>query len=47
MPATAYRGVIGETNFTPQGDLNHGAISVFTVFTYRGGEKALLGIVKR
>lgn len=44
MPATAYRGVIGETNFTPQGDLKHGAISVFT---YRGGEKALFDIVKR
>lgn len=43
MPATDYRGVIGETSFTPQGDLKHGAISVFT---YKSGKKALLDIVK-
>ncbi len=43
MPATDYRGVIGETSFTPQGDLKHGAISVFT---YKGGRKALLDIVR-
>ncbi|WP_426356329.1 branched-chain amino acid ABC transporter substrate-binding protein [Burkholderia sp. R-40] len=43
MPATDYRGVIGETRFTPQGDLKHGAISVFT---YRSGRKALLDIVR-
>ena len=43
MPATDYKGVIGETSFTPQGDLKHGAISVFT---YRSGKKALLDIVK-
>ena len=43
MPATDYRGVIGETSFTPQGDLKHGAISVFT---YRSGRKALLDIVR-
>ena len=39
MPATDYKGVIGETSFTPQGDLKHGAISVFT---YKSGKKALL-----
>ncbi|MDI9690587.1 branched-chain amino acid ABC transporter substrate-binding protein, partial [Burkholderia cenocepacia] len=43
MPATDYRGVIGETSFTPQGDLKHGAISVFT---YKSGRKALLDIVR-
>lgn len=43
MPVTVYRGVIGETRFTPQGDLKHGAISVFT---YKSGRKALLDIVR-
>ncbi|EGD00818.1 putative periplasmic solute-binding protein, partial [Burkholderia sp. TJI49] len=43
MPATDYRGVIGETSFTPQGDLKHGVISVFT---YKGGKKSLLDVVR-
>ncbi|MBN3819651.1 branched-chain amino acid ABC transporter substrate-binding protein [Paraburkholderia sp. Se-20369] len=43
MPATDYHGVIGDTSFTPQGDLKHGAISVFT---YQGGRKVLLDVVK-
>ncbi|CAB3750339.1 hypothetical protein B7G54_06410 [Burkholderia puraquae] len=43
MPAADYRGVIGETSFTPHGDLKHGAMSVFT---YKSGKKALLDIVK-
>ncbi|MCQ4437304.1 ethanolamine utilization protein EutJ, partial [Clostridioides difficile] len=43
MPATDYKGVSGETSCTPQGDLKHGAISVFT---YKSGKKALLDIVQ-
>ncbi|WP_166912690.1 MULTISPECIES: branched-chain amino acid ABC transporter substrate-binding protein [unclassified Burkholderia] len=43
MPATDYHGVIGETSFTAQGDLRHGAISMFT---YRDGRKVLLDVVK-
>ncbi|CAD9224048.1 hypothetical protein BCEN4_370169 [Burkholderia cenocepacia] len=43
MPATVYRGAIGETRFTPRGDLKHGAISVFTC---KSGRKALLDIVR-
>ncbi|MXN76174.1 ABC transporter substrate-binding protein [Burkholderia sp. 4701] len=43
MPATDYRGVIGDTSFTPQGDLRHGAISVFS---YQDGRKVLLDIVR-
>ncbi|KWI43267.1 branched chain amino acid ABC transporter substrate-binding protein [Burkholderia stagnalis] len=43
MPATDYRGVIGDTSFTPQGDLKHGAISVFS---YKDGKKVLLDIVR-
>ncbi|WP_413227312.1 hypothetical protein [Burkholderia cenocepacia] len=43
MPVTVYRGALGETRFTPHGNLKHGAISVFT---YKGGRKALLDIVR-
>lgn len=43
MPSTDYKGVIGETSFTPQGDLRHGAISIFS---YRDGKKVLLDVVR-
>jgi branched-chain amino acid transport system substrate-binding protein len=35
--------VIGETTFNAQGDLKHGAISIFS---YKGGKKALLDVVQ-
>lgn len=43
MPTTDYKGVIGETSFTPQGDLKHGAISIFS---YKEGKKVLLDVVR-
>ncbi|HEY3536837.1 MAG TPA: branched-chain amino acid ABC transporter substrate-binding protein [Trinickia sp.] len=43
MPATDFHGVIGETSFTSQGDVKHGAISIFS---YRGEKKILLDIVR-
>lgn len=43
MPSTDYQGVIGETSFNAQGDLKHGAISVFS---YGGGRKALRDVVR-
>ncbi|WP_010089758.1 branched-chain amino acid ABC transporter substrate-binding protein [Burkholderia ubonensis] len=43
MPATDYRGVIGETRFTPQRDRKHGAISVYS---YQAGKKVLLDVVR-
>ncbi|MFM0290014.1 branched-chain amino acid ABC transporter substrate-binding protein [Paraburkholderia megapolitana] len=43
MPATHYRGVIGETSFDAKGDLQHGAISLYT---YKDGKKQLLDVVK-
>ncbi|QCP54787.1 branched-chain amino acid ABC transporter substrate-binding protein [Trinickia violacea] len=43
MPSTDYKGVIGETSFTAQGDLKHGVISVFS---YKDGKKILLDIVR-
>jgi branched-chain amino acid transport system substrate-binding protein len=43
MPSTDYKGVIGETSFTAQGDLKHGAISVFS---YKDGKKILLDVVR-
>jgi branched-chain amino acid transport system substrate-binding protein len=43
MPSAAYKGVIGETSFTAQGDLKHGAISVFS---YKDGKKVLLDVVR-
>ena len=43
MPSTDYKGVIGETSFTAQGDLKHGVISVFS---YKDGKKILLDVVR-
>lgn len=43
MPSTDFHGVIGETSFTPQGDIKHGAISVFS---YKDGKKILLDVVR-
>ncbi|MFM0551610.1 branched-chain amino acid ABC transporter substrate-binding protein [Paraburkholderia sediminicola] len=43
MPSADYKGVIGETSFTAQGDLRHGAISVFS---YKDGRKILLDVVR-
>ncbi|WP_439654738.1 branched-chain amino acid ABC transporter substrate-binding protein [Trinickia terrae] len=43
MPSTRYKGVIGETSFTAEGDLQHGAISIFS---YKGGKKVLLDVVR-
>lgn len=43
MPSADYKGVIGETSFTAQGDLRHGAISVFS---YKDGKKILLDVVQ-
>jgi branched-chain amino acid transport system substrate-binding protein len=43
MPATDYKGVIGETTFDSKGDLKHGVISLYG---YKDGKKALLDVVK-
>jgi branched-chain amino acid transport system substrate-binding protein len=43
MPATDYKGVIGETTFDSHGDLQHGVISLYD---YKGGKKTLLDVVK-
>ncbi|WP_449180594.1 branched-chain amino acid ABC transporter substrate-binding protein [Trinickia sp. YCB016] len=43
MPSTDYKGVIGETTFTAQGDLKHGVISVFS---YKDDKKILLDVVR-
>ncbi|WP_254699884.1 branched-chain amino acid ABC transporter substrate-binding protein [Trinickia violacea] len=43
MPATDYKGVIGETTFDGKGDLKHGVISLYG---YKDGKKALLDVVK-
>jgi branched-chain amino acid transport system substrate-binding protein len=43
MPATDYKGVIGETTFDAKGDLKHGVISLYG---YKDGKKALLDVVK-
>lgn len=43
MPSADYKGVIGETSFTAQGDLRHGAISVFS---YKDGKKILLDVIR-
>lgn len=42
MPATDYKGVIGETQFDSKGDLKHGVISLYH---YQGGKKTLLNEV--
>lgn len=44
MPATDYRGVLGETQFDAKGDLRHGVISLYK---YIGGKQALLGVVEK
>ncbi|ALK29013.1 Amino acid ABC transporter, periplasmic amino acid-binding protein [Burkholderia plantarii] len=43
MPATDYKGVIGETVFDSKGDLKHGVISLYD---YKGGKKTFLDQVK-
>ncbi len=43
MPATDYKGVIGETEFDSHGDLKHGVISLYH---YKDGKKTLLNEVK-
>jgi len=43
MPATDYKGVIGETQFDAHGDLKHGVISLYN---YVGGKQKLLDVVK-
>jgi hypothetical protein len=43
MPATDYKGVIGETTFDSKGDLQHGVISLYN---YKAGKKTLLDVVK-
>ena len=43
MPATDYKGVIGETTFDSKGDLKHGVISLYK---YKAGKKTLLDVVK-
>jgi branched-chain amino acid transport system substrate-binding protein len=35
--------VIGETSFNAQGDIKHGAISVYS---YRSGKKSLLDVIR-
>jgi branched-chain amino acid transport system substrate-binding protein len=42
MPATDYKGVIGETTFDSKGDLQHGVISLYT---YKNGKKTLLDVM--
>jgi branched-chain amino acid transport system substrate-binding protein len=44
MPATDYRGVLGETQFDSKGDLKHGVISLYK---YVDGKQALLGVVEK
>ncbi|WP_438362495.1 branched-chain amino acid ABC transporter substrate-binding protein [Paraburkholderia caribensis] len=43
MPSTNHEGVIGQTAFDPNGDLQHGVISLFY---YKKGEKTLIDIMK-
>jgi branched-chain amino acid transport system substrate-binding protein len=43
MPATDYKGVIGETQFDSHGDLKAPVISLYD---YKGGKKMLLDVVK-
>ncbi|WP_245983210.1 branched-chain amino acid ABC transporter substrate-binding protein [Trinickia fusca] len=43
MPATDYKGVIGETTFDSKGDLKHGVISLYG---YKSGKKTFLDEVK-
>lgn len=43
MPATNYKGVLGETQFTAQGDLKQGVISLYT---FKDGKQTLLEAMK-
>lgn len=43
MPATDYKGVIGETTFDSKGDLKHGVISLYG---YKSGKKTFIDEVK-
>jgi branched-chain amino acid transport system substrate-binding protein len=43
MPATDYKGIIGETAFDAKGDLKHGVISLYG---YKDGKKTLISDVK-
>jgi len=43
MPATAYQGVLGKTEFDAKGDLKQGMISLYD---YAGGKQKLLDVVK-
>ena len=43
MPTTDYKGVLGETQFTAQGDLKQGVISLYT---FKGGKQTLLDAMK-
>jgi branched-chain amino acid transport system substrate-binding protein len=43
MPATRYKGLIGETSFDSKGDLQHGVISLYN---YSAKKKTLLDVIK-
>lgn len=43
MPATDYKGIIGETSFDAKGDLKHGVISLYG---YKDGKKTFIDEVK-
>lgn len=43
MPATDYKGVIGETTFDGKGDLTHGIVSLYSL---KGGKRTLIDSVK-
>jgi len=43
MPSTDYKGVLGETQFTAQGDLKQGVISLYT---FKDGKQTLLDAMK-
>ncbi|WGS45355.1 branched-chain amino acid ABC transporter substrate-binding protein [Burkholderia sp. JSH-S8] len=43
MPATRYAGIIGDTQFTPNGDLKNATISLYE---YVNGKQTLLDVVK-
>jgi branched-chain amino acid transport system substrate-binding protein len=43
MPATNYKGVIGETTFDAKGDLTHGIVSLYS---FKGGKRTLIDSVR-
>ncbi len=43
LPATDYKGIIGETSFDAKGDLKHGVISLYG---YKDGKKTFIDAVK-